>query len=58
MSNAGAMAKLRALIVQAEDWRAFHKKRGPAGYIEALAASIRLKALKDAYRALQDGQAE
>jgi SH3-like domain-containing protein len=35
------------LIVEAEAWRAFHKARGQAGYIEALTASIRIKALQD-----------
>lgn len=48
------MTKLDALIEQAKQWRAFHKARGPAGYIETLAASIRLKALNDARRALSE----
>lgn len=51
------MAELRALIIEAEEWRAFHKNRGALGRIEALAASIRLKALKDAYRVLTAEQA-
>lgn len=46
--------RLTDLIEQAEEWRKFHKARGAAGYIEALAASIRIKALKDALRALSD----
>lgn len=37
---------LRELIEQAEEWRAFHKARGVPGRIEALAAAIRVKALK------------
>ena len=50
------MAELIALIKQAEDWRAYHKARGAPGYIEALAAAIRLKALKDARAALEAEQ--
>lgn len=42
------MRALDAMIEQAKQWRAFHKARGAAGYIEALAASIRIKALNDA----------
>jgi hypothetical protein len=42
---------IHALIEQAEEWRAYHKARGVPGNIEALAASIRIKALKDALRA-------
>ena len=44
---------LLALIEQAEEWRAFHKARGALGNIEALGASIRIKALKDARAALE-----
>lgn len=48
------MTKLRAMIIEAENWRAYHKARGAPGYIEALAASIRIKALKDALDAVKD----
>lgn len=41
---------IETMIRQAQEWRAFHKARGAAGYIEALACSIRIKALKDAIR--------
>lgn len=44
------MAELDALIIQTQTWWRFHKLRGAAGYIEALAAQIRLKALQDAKR--------
>jgi hypothetical protein len=41
-------AKIDALIREAERWRVFHKQRGQLGYIEALAADIRIKAFNDA----------
>lgn len=47
------MAALRKLIVETEQWRAFHKARGAAGQIECLGADIRLKALKDALAAVE-----
>lgn len=48
------MTKLRSMIVEAENWRLYHKARGSAGYIEALAASIRIRALKDALDAVKE----
>lgn len=43
-----AAAKIDALIREAERDRLWHKQRGKAGYIEAAAPAIRIKALKDA----------
>lgn len=45
-------AKIDALIREAERDRLYHKQRGQSGYIEAAAASIRIKALKDAKDAI------
>jgi hypothetical protein len=42
------VAKIDALIREAEQWRVYHKQRGALGYIEALGCDIRIKALKDA----------
>lgn len=44
--------KIDDLIREAESFRIFHKMRGREGYIEALAAAIRIKALKDARDAI------
>lgn len=46
------MSEIQQLIVETERWRALHKARGGAGQIEALAADIRLKALRDALAAV------
>ena len=43
-----AAAKIDALIREAERDRLFQKRRGQAGYIEAAAAAIRIRVLKDA----------
>lgn len=47
-----AAAKIDSLIREAERDRIYHKQRGQAGYIEAAAAAIRIKALKDAKEAI------
>ena len=47
------MEKLDALIEEARKWRLLHKRRGREGHVEALAASIRIKALLDARKALE-----
>ena len=46
------ISKIDALIREAERDRLWHKSRGQIGQIEALAASIRIKALKDAKDAI------
>jgi hypothetical protein len=46
------MDAIRAMRVETERWRAFHKER--RNHIEAAACSIRLKALNDALRALEE----
>ncbi|MDO8596604.1 MAG: hypothetical protein Q7R45_08270 [Sulfuricaulis sp.] len=52
------MAELNRMIVECADWRAFHvaqRNRGVRGAgIEALAVSIRQRALLDAKRAILD----
>lgn len=48
--------RLIELIREAEAWRLFHKRRLMPGYIEALAASIRIRALKDALELMKDDQ--
>jgi hypothetical protein len=48
------MTRLRELIAETERWRAFHKARGPQGYIETLGADIRLKALREALAAVSE----
>lgn len=48
------MAEIESLIVQTESWWRFHKARGVPGRIEALACQIRLKALREALKALAD----
>ena len=45
-------AKIDALIRDAQQWRIYHKQRAQVGYIEALAADIRIKALRDAKDAI------
>lgn len=45
------MKEIQRLIEETKGWRAFHKARGAAGQIEALAADIRIKALYDALMA-------
>lgn len=52
--NVNAAARIDALIREAEHWKIFHKQRGQVGSIEALAADIRIKALKDAKEAVLD----
>lgn len=49
-----ALIAIDALIRQADRDRLWHKQRGQVGYIEAAAASIRIKALKDAKEAIED----
>jgi hypothetical protein len=46
------MDAIRKLRAETWDWLAFHKKRHHR--IEALACAIRLKALNDALRALEE----
>lgn len=50
MSLASLIAEVEKLRTEAENWRAFHKAR--RAHIEALAASIRIKAFNDVLRAL------
>lgn len=45
------MMEILKLISEAENWRAFHLAR--RNWIEAAAASIRIKALNDAIAALE-----
>jgi len=49
------MAEIARLIDQAKQDRAWHKSRGAAGQIEALACAIRIRALEDALRAIERG---
>lgn len=49
-----ALTAIDALIRQAERDRLWHKQRGKAGYIEAAAVSIRIRALKDAKEAIDE----
>lgn len=49
-----AAAKIDALIREAERDRLYHKQRGQAGYIEAAAAAIRIRALNDAKETIND----
>lgn len=46
-------AEIDSLIRDAEEWLRFHKRRGSHGRIEALAAQIRLRALRDAKAAME-----
>lgn len=45
-----AIERIKKLIAETENWRAFHKARG--GQIEALGADIRIKALREALASL------
>ena len=44
--------RVEKLIAETEEWRKYHVER--RAMVEALACSIRLKALRDAVRALKD----
>lgn len=47
------MSEILRMIEETAQWRKFHKARGSIGYLEALACSIRLKALEDALEAVE-----
>lgn len=49
-----ALSAIEKLIAEAERVREYHKRRGAPGYIEAAAAAIRIRALRDAKAALED----
>lgn len=46
------MERLEKLITETKEWHRYHKSSGRLGAIEALAATIRLRALEDAKTAV------
>ncbi len=49
------MKEIERMIAETREWRDYHKSRlGNIGGLEALACNIRLKALEDAKKAIED----